>query len=135
MFKMRWFVVFLFVSGVLLLVNCRNSVGEVRLDDQNQGQQVEVKAGQFLVVSLISNPTTGYSWQVLENDETILVPQGEVSYQPDPKREGLVGSGGTEVFRFKADQSGTVNLTLIYHRPWEQDVEPLQVYTVEVVVQ
>ena len=134
MFKMRWMALFILTSGLFLLTGCGETADEVRVDDRNQGQQIEVEIGQILVVSLVSNPTTGYSWQVSENDETILAPQGEVNYQADPQSEGLVGSGGTETFRFKAEKSGRVNLELIYHRPWEQDVDPLQVYTIDVVV-
>ena len=60
--------------------------------------------------------------------------QGEVEFQQDPKSEGLVGSGGTEIFRFKAQKSGPVNLTLIYHRPWDENVEPLETFVVQILV-
>jgi inhibitor of cysteine peptidase len=124
---------FVFVLSLVLLCGCAggNTVG---ITDSDQGGHIELQAGQTLIVSLVSNPTTGYSWQISENDTVILVQQGEVEYQQDPKSEGLVGAGGTEIFRFKAQAVGQVNLTLIYHRPWEVDVDPLQTFAVQVVV-
>ena len=47
----------------------------------------------------------------------------------------VVGAGGREVLRFEAQQPGTTTLELVYHRPWEKDVEPLERFTVEVVVE
>ncbi|MGC9358653.1 MAG: protease inhibitor I42 family protein, partial [Anaerolineae bacterium] len=44
------------------------------------------------------------------------------------------GAGGVQVFRFRAATTGRTTLELIYHRPWEEDVEPLQTWSVEVVV-
>ncbi len=35
---------------------------------------------------------------------------------------------------FKALQAGTATLTLVYHRPWETGVEPIDTFTVTVTV-
>ena len=45
----------------------------------------------------------------------------------------MVGVGGTEIFRFEAS-TGETSLSLVYHLPWEKDVEPLETFTVQVVV-
>jgi inhibitor of cysteine peptidase len=108
--------------------------GEVALDAEDDGTQVELRAGQVLVVTLESNPTTGYRWEVSEVDESVLAQIGEGEFQEAPKEgEQMVGVGGTETFRFES-APGNTTLTLVYHRTWETDVEPEDTFTVEVTV-
>jgi predicted secreted protein len=45
-----------------------------------------------------------------------------------------VGAGGVEVFRFEAAGSGQTDLTLVYHRPWEKGVDPLETFAVQITV-
>jgi inhibitor of cysteine peptidase len=106
----------------------------VVLGAEDNGEQVQLASGQVLEVTLESNPTTGYSWEVSDVDGTVLSQVGEAEFQEAPKEsEEMVGVGGTETFRFSA-AAGETTLTLVYHRPWEEDVEPLETYTVDVVV-
>jgi len=107
---------------------------DVMLGAADNGSQAELSSGQVLEVTLASNPTTGYSWQVSEVDGAVLTQLGEAEFQQAPTEgEPLVGAGGTETFRFVA-ATGETTLALVYHRPWEEDVEPLEIFTVQVVV-
>ena len=58
---------------------------------------------------------------------------GEFQSDPDAT-PGLTGTGGTETFRFEAANTGYVVLQLVYHRPWEVDVEPVETFVVELLV-
>jgi inhibitor of cysteine peptidase len=110
-------------------------VKEIQVGAQDNGSRIEVEKGQTLVVTLDSNPTTGYSWEVVEGQGTILQQQGEAQFQPsNAGDQQLVGAGGAETFRFEAAGAGEVTLKLIYHRPWEKGVEPLETFSVQVVV-
>ena len=104
------------------------------LTDADNGKQITVKSGNLVTLTLVSNPTTGYSWQVMEIDSVILIQDGEPEYKQSPGSEGLVGAGGTETFRFKAVGSGETVLSLGYMRPWES-VQPTETFKVQVVVQ
>ena len=104
------------------------------LTDADNGKQIAVKSGDLVTLTLVSNPTTGYSWQVMEIDSAILVQDGEPEYKQSPGSEGLVGAGGTETFRFKVVGSGETTLNLGYMRPWES-VQPTETFKVQVVVQ
>lgn len=107
----------------------------VALGAEDNGRQVRLAPGQVLVVSLASNPTTGYSWEVIEADAAVLQQQGEAEFQQsETGDQQMVGVGGTETLRFAAAEPGQTTLTLVYHRPWEKDVEPLETFSVEVVV-
>ena len=106
----------------------------VEVNEENDGKQVELDLGQILVVTLESNPSTGYRWEVAETNESILEQLGEAEFRPsDTGDPPLVGAGGWEIFRFKAGSPGQMVLNLVYRRPWE-DVEPLKTFSIEVIV-
>ena len=118
--------------GLLLtaLTAC-GSAKEVNLDADDNGNQVELKTGQTLVISLEGNPTTGYTWQVAELDEAVLRQVGEMEFEPDT---GNVGAGGLQTLRFETVNSGKTSLDLVYHRSWEEDEQPVDTFYVQVVV-
>jgi inhibitor of cysteine peptidase len=93
--------------------------------------QVELKVGDALDVTLDGNPTTGYVWEVQWVDSDVLQPVGETDFEPD---SGAVGSGGRVTLHFVALATGQTPLQLIYHRPWEQDVPPIRTFEVAVTV-
>ena len=108
---------------------------EVNVNEGDADSQVELEQGQILVVILESNPTTGYRWEVAENQESILEQMGEAEFkQSVTVGPPLVGAGGWEIFRFKAISAGRMTLQLVYHRPWEEGVEPVKTFSIQVVV-
>jgi len=120
------------MSGLLLTaLSACGSTNEVKLDAGDDGSQVELKAGQTLVVSLEGNPTTGYTWEVAELDEQVLRQAGETEFKPE---SDAIGAGGVQTLRFETVNSGQTTLNLVYRRPWEEDVEPAKTFSVQVVV-
>jgi len=108
---------------------------EVNVDENDDGSQVDLEQGQILVVTLESNPTTGYRWEVAEIQESILEQMGEAEFKPSQTSEPPVsGAGGWEIFRFKAISVGQMTLQLVYHVPWEEGVEPINTFSLQVVV-
>jgi len=71
---------------------------------------------QRVTISLESNPTTGYSWQVSQSEELF---QAESVYTESVHEEGLTGAGGTEVITLTPLKPGKTEVTLTYARPWE----------------
>ena len=129
---MRTVVVMSYFLALALFSGC--GTHGTQITDADNGKQINVKSGDLFTLTLVSNPTTGYSWQVMEIDNTVLLQDGEPEYKQSPRSEGLVGAGGTETFHFKAVGSGKTTLSLGYMRPWES-VPPSQTFTVQVVVQ
>jgi len=112
--------VLILLAAVLALGACAPAAGEVPLGISDNGSQVEVDLGWVLVISLESNPSTGYSWHVAEIDPARLEQVGEAEFTSEAD-EGLVGAPGVETLRFKTVGSGITTLTLTYDRPWEDD--------------
>lgn len=147
-FRVSLVVVMLLATG-LLVTRCANGAdtepapqlnpgGDIEaivLDEEDNRGSVELNPGQMLVVSLPSNPTTGYSWEIAGCDEAVVKQVGEAEFAiVDDGDPPPLGRGGMETFRLEAVGSGQTTLTLVYHRPWEKGVEPLEVYSVVVVV-
>ena len=108
-------------------------VTEVEVDMEDNGTQIHLQKGDFLRVSLSSNATTGYQWEVVELDTSMLQQIGESEYvSPEQTDPPMVGVGGTEIFRFRAIDSGTSSLKLVYKQPWGTEVA--RTYVLEVAI-
>ena len=119
---------------VVLLLSGGCSVAEVKLDASNDNGQKELARGQTLVVTLDSNPTTGYSWAVADVDKAVLRQVGDAVYQSPNSNPNVVGAGGAQTYRFEAASAGATTLKLAYRRSWETGVAPIKTFTVQVVV-
>jgi inhibitor of cysteine peptidase len=131
----RYLMVLLLV--VLLLVtacgasNGASSSPEIRLRESHNGLLIELKNGQTLVVSLEANPTTGHRWEAVGLDDQVLRSLGDPDFRPYSEQ---VGASGLQVMRFEAVGTGQATLNIVYHRPWQTDVQPLKTYTLHVRV-
>lgn len=109
--------------------------GEIRLSAKDDSRQIELTEGQVLVISLESNPSTGYIWEVEEADETILRQTGKIEFEPElhlAGAAGLLGAPAKQTMRFEAVASGRTDLRLVYRRLWEQDVKPARTFSLQV---
>jgi len=122
--KRFWFLMVLVAT--CLVAGC---VGEVETYT-DPGQMVTIGAGQQFVIALGSNPTTGYSWQ--ESYDQTMLELVEKTYKEEAK-QGVVGAGGVEYFRFKALKTGETEITLTYEQPWEGGgVGETKVFTIKI---
>ena len=124
---MKKFLILVTVVAISLVAGC---VGEVKTYTDS-GQAINIGVNQEFVIALGSNPTTGYGWQE-SYDETVLE-LVEKTYKPGEKaKQGAVGAGGVELFRFKALKTGKTEITLVYKRPWEEEAVDQKVFTVTI---
>jgi inhibitor of cysteine peptidase len=98
-------------------------------DDQGK---MKITTSQFLVVKLEAQPGTGYGWEIAKNDASKLHQVGKPTYE---KKEGdLIGGPETQVFRFRGEAPGTVELELHYKRPFGES-KPSKTFRVHVVIE
>lgn len=103
--------------------------GEVTLSEADSGRLIELQESDVVVLRLESNPSTGYRWEVQETDQNILLQVGAFEFESEPNR---FGAPGTQVLRFVGVSEGRTPLKLVYRRPWEEGVEPLKTYSIQV---
>ena len=121
------------ISILLILVTaCGSAANKVSLTSADKDSQVEVKVGGQIVITLDGNPSTGYTWQAKDLDASMFEQVGDTTFISS--NPGLVGSGGTLALTFKTLKEGTTTLALVYHRPWETGVDPIDTFEVTVTV-
>ncbi len=116
---------------VLMLGLSACGTSAVKIDEDANGQTIELSTGQKLEIKLAGNPTTGFGWEVSGIDPAVIQQSGEAEYKSD---SNLIGSGGVYTFTFEGVKAGTSTLKLIYHRSWEKDVPPEEEFTITVNV-
>jgi len=115
---------------LLTILGCGSS-NVIELDADDDAAEIEMEVEEEILVKLEANPTTGYTWAVDSDVDGSLRLVGEIEFESE---SNLAGAGGKQMLRFKALTPGEGNLTLIYHRPFEPDAEPLREFSVSVVV-
>jgi len=125
------FGILLSLAIVAILLSACGGGTVISGEDMN-GKNVSVIKGNELTVKLEGNPTTGYSWILVEGlDTSILKSMGDPEYKSE---SNMAGAGGTYTFKFKAVDSGTTPLKLVYLRTWETGVAPLKIFELTVTV-
>ena len=89
----------------------------VQLTEGQSGETIGVRLGQEVVVTLESNPSTGFGWSHRATPDDVLALVGEPQYLAD--QPVLPGSGGRHQFRFSTLRDGGVTLRFEYRRSWE----------------
>jgi len=115
---------------VTAIIGCSAQLA-LALEAADSGSEITLQKGQVLVITLPGNPSTGYSWVMVDPEGAILRQIGEPEFKAD---SDLVGAPGTMTLRFEAVEAGQMDLTLEYQRPWETDVEPLETFAAYVTV-
>ena len=93
---------------------------------------IEVVVGQGFTITLNSNATTGYQWQLAKPlDNSIVELMGNEYLAP---RTRLVGAGGKEIWKFKAIGKGKTAIAMKYVRSWEKDIPPIENVEYQIIV-
>ncbi|GFM52013.1 peptidase inhibitor [Pseudomonas cichorii] len=92
-----------------------------------------LKSGQTLILTLPSNPTTGFRWQIQNPAQNVLRSLGPEVYKNSQSTE-MVGSGGQSVWRYKATDAGNGQLVMIYQQPWTPEAAPEQTFECAITV-
>jgi inhibitor of cysteine peptidase len=106
----------------------------VMLDEASNGKTIALNRGDKLVISLPSNPSTGYVWELASDGAPATHRAGEPSFHPaNPQADALPkpGAPGRQLFEFVAASSGAGNIEIHYIRPWEKNAAPARSYSVK----
>ncbi len=132
--KTKILTIVIILLAAVMLAGCAGKTVEVPVGmDKNNGT-VEVNKGDVIAINLSANPSTGYSWEAQNLDTAILEQVGEVEYKQEKSDQPVVGAPETAIIRIKAVGTGETALKLIYHRSFEQGVDPLDTFFLNVVV-
>lgn len=82
-------------------------------------KDVDVQMPGSLIVSLGSNPSTGYTWKEAEIENIQVL--SEYSRQFVEPQTDLVGAAGKDVWTFKTLAKGETTVKFQYTRPWQNE--------------
>ena len=93
---------------------------------EDNGRVVAVKTGDWILVQLPENPTTGYSWAIDSIDAKLLEADAPTYHGGGA---GL-GTGGARAWRLKARAPGRTRVELKRWRHWEGDASVVERFAV-----
>lgn len=110
---------------------------QVAYDDfvqqKNLTRNISATIRDTVTISLPSNPSTGFRWELAGiSDPAILEQDGDSEYiLPE---SSAVGATGKEIWTFKGLKRGTSSLSLAYSQPWEGGTKKEWTITIEVKI-
>jgi predicted secreted protein len=124
--KSRYLTILICIS-TMFVANCKGKEpGSVtKLDKEpgsvtklDNGSTISIPVDKALNIKLEANFSTGYSWDTVTIDTTIIKFK-ESSYESDKSLPGATGMGGMQQITFTPVSVGMTVLKLGYLRPWE----------------
>ncbi|KPX85201.1 putative Lipoprotein [Pseudomonas meliae] len=124
---------FLAPLSLALLTACAQTPKNIVSIEAENDCPLTLQSGQTLILTLPSNPTTGFRWLTQNPAQNILRSLGPEVYANAESKE-MVGSGGQSVWRYKATDAGTERLVMTYQQPWAPEVAPEQTFECAITV-
>ena len=116
----------------------RTETIQISYDDLLNQKQISrsttLAVGDFLQVSLGSNPSTGFQWaeKLLISDPKVVSQTGHEVIAP---KENQPGAAGSEVWMLQAMAPGNTTVSTTYGRPWPGGEKDSWVFSVNVTVE
>jgi inhibitor of cysteine peptidase len=119
------------MEGTVTATSAGQDGSALVLREADDGRTIEIASGGTLEIQLSGNPTTGYEWEVVTLDDSVIRQTGRPSFRPS---SSAIGSGGTVTLRFEAVAPGQTELELAYGPSYNPDRPPDDTFSVTVVV-
>ena len=99
---------------------------EIKLTRSDNGKTVEAKVGDYVVIELPENPTTGYVWtlDLKEGIDTLYLSDSRYT----AAKESAIGGGGMRTFMVKVQSSGIATIEMKLRRQWEPESAATDVF-------
>ena len=102
-----------FSAIICLFVGCQAQKKLVAIDKETN--EVELKKGQSCEIEFITNASTGFWWQLVNENEINIVKSAGDRYTSDAPM-GMVGASSHRFWKFEAVEKGTQTLHFVYAR-------------------
>ena len=129
--KIKCLSIGLVATTILVITACSKLPNNVSADASSSGKQVEVVVNGSITVTLDSNATTGYNWELTGISDAGVLQKNDNKYEAPTS--GLVGAGGKEVWTFQTLAAGTTTLSMEYSQPWAGGQKAAKNFTLTVI--
>lgn len=104
----------LYISAVIcLFMGCQAQKKLVSVDKETN--EIVLKKGQSCEIEFITNASTGFWWQLVNESEINVVKSAGDRYTSNAPK-GMVGASSHRFWKFEAVQKGTQTLHFVYAR-------------------
>ena len=122
-------IILLAAALVFTAVSCKTNAAKaedisIRDSYQNYNYSIEAK-GLELDFTIEGNPTTGYQWVLLTEDDSFTLVSGD--YKQNDAPEMMVGVGGNYKFVIDFKAEGEHQLDFAYQRSWAPEDGPIYI--------
>lgn len=110
---------------------------QVSVDASYSGKQIVLAVDGTLTVTLESNPSTGFRWELTGIADPTVLAMAESNYestQAPGQTEPLIGAGGKETWTFNALKAGTTTFSMSYQRPQQANTSATKTFQLAVIV-
>ena len=97
-------------------------------DGQAQAGEKSVKVNKAFKISLQSNPSTGYRWEISFDKAFLKLRVDRFKRSPS----ALIGAGGTQSFVLLPIKQGETEVHFLYKRPWEKSIAREKTYKLHI---
>jgi predicted secreted protein len=119
----------------VMLSACAEQLGAIDLTPSNNGESILTNENQAIHITLDSNPSTGFKWNLATApDDKVLKFVSNEYLAAKSSVTPIAGAGGREVWAFVTVGRGTTTLKLAYFRPFDPS-QVTQVFTATITVQ
>jgi inhibitor of cysteine peptidase len=130
--KIKWLLTGIIVVATMMLTSaCTHLPTDVAVSESDSGKQREIVVRGTVTVTLDSNTTTGYSWELTDISDSAVLQKIDSKYEAP--NSGLIGAEGKEVWTFKALKDGKATITMSYGQPWAGGQKSARTFTLTVV--
>ncbi len=107
----------LVIIGIIavMLTSCKTKKYAAKYREVPVDEEITVKLGDTLKIELVSNITTGYTWEDVYYSNRKIVKFVEKKYT-GPTNPKMMGASGKDIFTFVAGKEGQTNLTFEYKK-------------------
>ena len=100
----------------------------LEIDQSHAGRAVGVPVGEWFLLRLPENPTTGYRWEF----QSALDPALSLEEDSFARAGTAPGAGGLRSWRFRAVRAGEFRLQLALKRGWQP--RPIETFSIDIRV-
>jgi len=119
-----WIIIIVIILIIAYIVTSKD-------EQEHVSNYIAIGFNDQIVITLDSNPTTGYMWVVDFDDEYLSFTKQE--FIPGAVGEDIVGVGGLEKFIFNPIKVGKTELTFNYKRDWEEEIIETQHFKYNII--
>jgi inhibitor of cysteine peptidase len=116
---------------ILILLILLSSASLCLAQGSMPAEMIDAQKGRTFTITVPANPTTGYQWQLARPLNDTMVKLIKSEYIADDT--ALIGSGGKQVWKFRALEEGRTAIALKYVKLSEKNATPEVRYFIIVI--